>query len=280
MTTFSIASRDELWVGGALMESRLMHGVATQRGDEIEASDARDERLVRACDSAIDAARATVAALRDARVRVVVRATRENDVEAVETTMTIAIDGVSVVTTPSDALTDYELLHRPRDGAAPLRGAIVWQNGSAAVLLHEAFGHASEHDAVPVAWPSWLSIDAPLVSRRETFRDVPLMRMTHLIARQTDAPFALPDSLIPDSLIEVQLVAGGGYDPVTDIVTVDVAVSSAGPFTIRRSRAEIAASLTGASGEPIRYPGVICSREGQELYVASYAPVMITDGLL
>jgi hypothetical protein len=275
MTTFSIASRDELWVSGALVETRLMHGLATQRGDSIEASDARDEPLVRACDSAIDAARATVAALRDARVRVVVRATRESEVEAVETTMTIAVDGVSVVTTPSDALTDYELLHRPRRGAAPLRGAIVWQNGSAAVLLHEAFGHASEHDATPVAWPSWLSIEAPLVSRRETFRDVPLMRMTHLIARQNDAPFALPDSLI-----EVQLVAGGGYDPMTDIVTVDVAVSSAGPFTIRRSRAEVAASLAGANGEPIRYPGVICSREGQELYVASHAPVMITDGLL
>ena len=46
------------------------------------------------------------------------------------------------------------------------------------------------------------------------------------------------------------------------------------------SRAEIAASLSGASGEPIRYPGVICSREGQELYVASHAPVIITDGLV
>ena len=275
MTTFSIASRDELWLRGALVESRLMHGVATQRGNSIEASDARDERLVRACDSAIDAARATVAALRDARVRVVVRATREDDVEAIETTMTIAVDGVSVVTTPSNALADYELLHRPRTSGAPLRGAIVWQNGSAAVLLHEAFGHASEHDAAPVAWPSWLSIEAPLVSRRETFRDVPLMRMMHLTARQTNAPFALPDSPI-----EVQLVAGGGYDPVTDMVTVDVAVSSAGSFTIRRLRAEIAASLAGASGEPVRYPGVVCSREGQELYVASHAPVMITDGLL
>jgi hypothetical protein len=275
LITFAIASRDELWLRGALMESRLMHGVATQRGDAIEASDARDERLVRACDLAIDAARTTVAVLRDARVRVVVRATRENGVEAVETTMTIAVDGVSVVTTPSDAIADYELLHRPRHGAAPLRGAIVWQNGSAAVLLHEAFGHASEHDAAPVAWPSWLSIEAPLVSRRETFRDVPLMRMTHLIARQADAPFALPDERI-----EVQLVAGGGYDPMTDIVTVDVAVSSAGQFTIRRSRAEVAASLAGASGEPVRYPGVICSREGQELYVASHAPVMITDGLV
>ena len=137
----------------------------------------------------------------------------ENDGE-VETTMTIASRRRSVVTTPSNALADYELLHRARNGSAPLRGAIVWPNGSGAVLLHEAFGHASEHDAAPVAWPSWLSIDAPLVSRRETFRDVPLMRMTHLIARQNNAPFALPDERI-----EVQLVAGGAYDPITDIVT-------------------------------------------------------------
>lgn len=252
-----------------------MHGVATQTGDAIEASDTRDEQLVCACESAIDQARSAVASFGAARVRVVVRATRENDVESVETTMTITIDRVSVVTTPSNALADYELLHRARNGSTPLRGAIVWLNGSAAVLLHEAFGHASEHDVEPVAWPQWLSIDAPLVSRRETFRDVPLMRMTYLAARQNSAPFD-----IPNDRVDVQLIAGGAYDPITDIVTIDVAVSSAGPFTIRRSRKEIAASLTGASGEPIRYPGVICSREGQELYVASHAPVMITDGLL
>jgi hypothetical protein len=272
MSTFAIASRDELWLRGALIESRRMHGVAIQRGDRIDASDTRDERLVRACDSAMDEARATLATLQDARVRIVVRAIDEGEIES---TITIAVGGVSVVTTPLNALTDYELLHRARNGAAPLRGAILWLNGSAAVLLHEAFGHANEHDAAPVAWPSWLSIDAPLVSRRETFRDVPLMRMTHLIARQKDAPFTLPGERI-----EVQLISGGGYDAMTDIVTIDVAVSTAGPFTIRRSRAEIAASLAGASGEPIRYPGVICSREGQELYVASHAPVMITDGLL
>jgi hypothetical protein len=273
-STFAIASRDEVWLRGALTESRLMYGVATQRGDAIEASDARDEKLMRSSESALAEAQATVAMLRDARVRVVVRATRENDVDSVATTMTIAIDRISVVTTPSNALADYELLHRVRNGSAPLRGPIVWLNGSAAVLLHEAFGHASEHDVAPVEWPPWLSIDAPLTPRRETFRDVPLIRMTHLIARQNNAPFAFPDDRV-----EVQLVAGGAYDPITDMVTVDVAVSSAGPFTIRRSRAEIAASLAGASGEPIRYPGVICSREGQELYVASHAPVMITDGL-
>lgn len=277
MNTFAIASRDELWLRGALVESRLTHGQARQRGQTIEATDARDERLVRACDQAIDDAGAVVAALRDARVRVVVRATREHDAETVETTITIAIGGMSVVTTPADALHDHELLRTlsasrqtAKTGSLP----IVWQNGSAAVLLHEAVGHASEHGARPVLWPSWLSVEVPLIPRRETFRDVPLPRMTHLIARQHDAPFAMPDERI-----EVQLIAGGAYDPVTDVVTIDVAVSTAGPFTIRQTRSRIAAALSGAAGEPIRYPGVVCSREGQELFVASHAPLMITDAL-
>jgi hypothetical protein len=275
-----------------------MHGEARQNAQTIEATDARDEHLVRACDDAIDAARATIFALREARVRMVVRATREDGVESLETTITVAMGGMSVVTTPADAIADFELLRGlaqtrvsvPQNPsvfvpenlgpcgtdtlvcAAPL--PLVWQNGSAAVLLHEAIGHASEHGAAPVAWPSWLSVDAPLAQRRATFRDVPLSRMTHLVARQTDAPFALPDERI-----EVHLVAGGAYDPLTDVVTINVAASSAGAFTIRRRRAKIAASLAGATGEPIRYPGVICSREGQELFVASHAPLIITDPL-
>jgi len=254
-----------------------MHGQARQHGQVIEATDARDERLVRACDDAIDAVTSAIAALRDARVRTVVRATRENGVESVETTMTITIGGLSVVTTPADVPIDSALLHVLAEAkpAMSIRSLpIVWQNGSAAVLLHEAIGHANEHGSAPVSWPSWLSVDAPLVTRRETFRDAPLPRMKHLVARQTGAPFAPPSQHI-----EVQLIAGGAYDPVTDVVTINVAVSTAGPFTIRRTRAQIAAALAGAVGEPVRYPGVICSREGQELYVASHAPVMITEAL-
>jgi hypothetical protein len=277
MNTFAIASRDELWTGGALAESRLTHGHARQHSQMIEATDARDERLVRACDEAIDAARSSVAALGDARVRVVVRAMRENGDETVQTTITVTIGGVSIVTTPADALHDYELLRTLAEskptttiGSLP----IIWQNGSASVLLHEAVGHASEHGAASVPWPPWLSVDVPLVPRRETFRDVPLPRMTHLVARQLGAPFALPDQRI-----EVQLIAGGAYDPVTDVVTINVAVSTVGAFTIQRTRTQIAASLSGAIGEPVRYPGLICSREGQELYVPSHAPVMITDPL-
>ncbi len=275
--SFAIVSRDESWQGGAMIESRLMHGEARQIGDSIDAIDTCDDRLARACQAASDAARAIVSALPEAQARMRVRATREDDAESVETTITIRMQGVSIVTTPDDVHRDYALLRelagsKPAAKPAPL--PIVWQNGSAAVLLHEAIGHAREHDAAEICWPSWLSVEAPLAMRRETFRDVPLARMTRLVARQSGAPFAPPNERI-----EVQLVSGGGFDPVTGIVTIDIAVSTAGAFTMQRTRSEIAASLTGAMGEPIRYPGVICSREGQQLYVASHAPVMLTDAL-
>jgi hypothetical protein len=276
-TSFAIVSRDESWQRGTMVESRLMQGHARQRGNAIEAVDTCDERLARACDAAAEAARALVDALPEAQVRMRVRATREDDAASVETSITLRMHDVSIVTTPADAHRDYELLKeltgvQPSAKLASL--PIVWLNGSAAVLLHEAIGHAREHDAAEISWPSWLTVEAPLALRREAFRDVPLPRMTHLIAHQSEAPFAPPRERI-----DVQLVAGGGYDPVTDLVTIDIAVSTAGAFTIQRRRSEIAASLIGAVGDPIRYPGVICSREGQQLYVASHAPVMLMDAL-
>jgi hypothetical protein len=230
----------------------------------------------------------------EARVRLFASARRVRGVVMREATMTITIDGVSIVSRDAGELRDA--LHRTRrpPTAGETRAAtLLWRNGSAAVLLHEAIGHAAEHDVAPVEWPSWLTVhdeppfaiddegnesrvvdlmrDAPSCLRRESFRDVPLRRMTNVVARQHAAPFEMPKSFI-----EIELVAGGSYDPVTDLVTIDVAVSSAGAFTLRRTRAEIASSLAGATGEPLRYPGVICSREGQELAVGSFAPVMIT----
>lgn len=275
--SFAIVSRDESWRRGTMVESRLMHGEARQSGNSIEAVDTCDERLARMCNDSVAAARALVGTLPEAEIRTRVRATREDDAESVETTITLRMHDVSIVTTLADAHRDYELLRglagsKPAAKLAPL--PIVWLNGSAAVLLHEAIGHAREHGAAEISWPAWLTVEAPLALRRETFRDVPLPRMTHLIARQSGAPFAPPSERI-----DVQLVAGGGYDPVTDIVTIDIAVSTAGAFSIQRSRSEIAASLEGAVGEPLRYPGVICSREGQQLYVASHAPVMLMDAL-
>ena len=265
---FAIAARDELWSGGRRRESRLMHGIARQDGDAILAVDDADEALLAACEEAMAPSRAVAQSI-GARVRVVVRATRES----VETTFTVRIGGVSIVSTPEHVLADTEMLRGLLGQRTTINGEhpIVWHNGSAAVLLHEAIGHAAEHHAPPVAWPSWLRVDAPLAPRRASFSDVPLPRMTHLMARQENAPFELPEERV-----DVHLIAGGGYDPVTDMVTVHVAIPR---FTIRAPRAEIARSLRGATGEPIRYPGVICSREGQELHVPSAAPLMVTGPL-
>ncbi|HEV2720141.1 MAG TPA: hypothetical protein VG323_08990 [Thermoanaerobaculia bacterium] len=262
MTTFSIAAIDELWLHGTLAERRLMHGRAEQRGDEIIATDARDEALVARCERAMTKLRAAMP--RDAeRVRLVARSD--------SATMTVEIGGVSIVTTPEFVAEDVKLLRQPPVPCPLSTVPLLWHNGSAAVLLHEAFGHPLELGIAPVEWPSWLRVDCPMEMRRASFSDVPLRRMTRVVVSHENAPFALPSPRI-----DVHLVRGGAYDPLTDVVTIDVAVPR---FTIRATRAEIASSIAGAIGEPIRYPGVVCSREGQELVVGSYAPVIVTREL-
>jgi hypothetical protein len=172
------------------------------------------------------------------------------------------------------------------------------RNGSAAVLLHEAIGHAAEHGHAPIGWPRWLrardvtsdgsSVDLiagelPTALRRESFRDIPIRRMTELIVEQDAAPFELPAERI-----EVYLAAGGAYEPLTETVTVTTAVANVvkgdraeriPSLRLRATRAAIARALRGAAGSSMRYPGVICSREGQELFVASHAPIMVTAEL-
>ena len=265
MTTFSIAAIDELWLRGTLAERRLTHGRAEQRGNEIVATDARDDELVAACERAMVELRAAMPL--DARVRL--------DAMSAGATMTIEMGGVSIVTTPEFAAEDAQLL-RSLVAAPPTRPVppalpILWHNGSAAVLLHEAIGHPAELDVAPIGWPSWLRVDCPISLRRASFSDVPLRRMTRLVVSQNDAPFELPSPRI-----DVHLVRGGAYDPLTDVVTIDVAIPA---FTIRATRARIAAAIAGALGEPIRYPGVVCSREGQELVVGSFAPLLVTREL-
>jgi hypothetical protein len=105
--------------------------------------------------------------------------------------------------------------------------------------------------------------------------------MTEVVARQHGAPFA-----IPEQRVEIELVDGGAYDPLTGMVTLRIAaatlvdgdrIDALAPFTIHETRESIVRSIAGAAGEPLRYPGVICSREGQELVVGSYAPLMLME---
>jgi hypothetical protein len=285
---FAIATLDELWIGGVRRESRCSHGTARGEGSCIIASHERDDALVARCEESIAELRGRIVA--DARVRLVANARRVAGVVMSDATMTVTIDGLSAVTGDAATLRALLAIERQHErGDLPL----VWRNGSGAVLLHEAVGHAAEHGAPPVSWPEWLHVhdepafalddcghetrnvnllrEAPASLRRASFRDVPLLRMANLVVTQTRAP-----SKLPARHVDVFLVSAGGYDPLTDEVTIDIAVSTAGPFSLRRKRAEVAASLMGAIGDPVTYPGVICAREGQELSVGSAAPVMIT----
>ena len=261
MSTFRIATRDELWSHGRLLESRLSHGEAVEDALGIIATDTRDDALIAIAEREL--AKLREAMPRDARVRLVAEASTEG----ASATMTIRRGGLSIVTDAEHAAMDDLLLQTP-PLEADTNKPILWLNGTAAVLLHEAFGHPAEHDQPSIDWPSWLHVDLGLKKRRATFRDVPLTRMAHVRATQIDAPFELPADYI-----EVTLVEGGAYDPLTEIVTLQIAVPR---FELRATRREIAQSLIGATGDPIRYPGVICSREGQELVVPSFAPVMLT----
>lgn len=302
---FAMATRDEMWFRGRCIDRIRAHGIAKQRGKNIEASDARDDALMRICGDDMAELREIARSMMDAGVRAIATARRVGGIVVRERTLTFSIRHVSIVTSPEVAARDAALLRELVASEARMtyrKLPILWGNGSAAVLLHEAVGHPAEHAAPSVKWPKWLRVtdepaiavddcgdlprhvdllqEAPSCARRESFRDVPLRRMTTLVARQSGAPFE-----VPDEHIEVHLVAGAGYDPLTETVAINISVADLvnggkrhrlRPFKIREQRSVIAASLRGAAGEPIRYPGVICSREGQEIVVGSHAPVMVT----
>src|SRR5205823_3488073 len=117
---------------GVRIESRLAHGMAVRSGGTIVARDTPDPALVARVTEHIPALRSRIRDLGDARVRLVVEASREDGVESDSATMTIAIDGVSIVTDlehmDEDLANLRALLARPagRWGGGP---PYIWANG-------------------------------------------------------------------------------------------------------------------------------------------------------
>lgn len=309
---FSIVSLDERWSLGSpdiLHDQRLTHGEATLSGSEILATDAADRDLLALCEQEMIAARSAVlGSLARLDARVVATARRTPFSIVTESVITLSAGALSVVTSPAYAHADRELLlriaSREIDRSVEPQGIpMIWRNGSASVLLHEAAGHPAEHGQPAISWPAWLSVrdepsfefddtgrpvaavdllqgGRPAAMRRSSFADVPLPRLSNVVVRQDGAPFE-----IFDRHLDILLIAGGRYDPLSSTVSIFVAAAdfvedgaprAVRPFVIRESRERIAGALRGARGETERYPGVICSAEGQEIAVASHAPDILT----
>ncbi|MGZ7078722.1 MAG: hypothetical protein ACXVJT_04830 [Thermoanaerobaculia bacterium] len=307
-------TRDVVWRDGVAMEDRVSFGEAKQSGRTIAARDAFDPQLDRSCAAALDALRPLAKSVRNGGVRTFASARRVTSVnggdEWTSAAMTVTIGGRSIVTTAEHFATDVARL---QSVAPPASAALVdyrewptaWHNGSASVLLHEAVGHAAEENAAAKKWPRWLRVrdepqfrlddagnvtraadllaEVPASFRRGTFRDVPIRRMTRVVTYQEQAPFVMPARRI-----DIHLLRNGHYDPLTDQVVLSVSDAQLvegrrkerlQPFVIRASRDRIATALAGASGAPVRYPGVVCATDGQKLIVDCAAPLMLMTEL-
>ena len=221
----------------------------------------------------------------------------------------------ALLTTPRHLTEDIErlegLLCRPAEvdrrdlETLPL----LWGLGTGGVLLHESAGHPA--GVVPaVDWPHWLRViddpgvasfeipigeaprarradllasEAPRSRRRASFREHPMARMSTLVATAEDAPFELPDRHV-----EIELAEGGSWDPLSERVELRVLIASLvegerrsrlAPFVITAERRTIAQSLKGSRGPAVRYPGVLCSEQGQRVPVGTFAPDLITEGI-
>ena len=305
-TAFALVTRDELWSLGSehiLLERRLIHGVATRHGDEIRASDSLDPECDRICLAEmssfgrrmLDSVRSS-AGSRPGTIRLIVSAWQDGGTVSSHSSCSLTMGSMSLISDAEHIGADAMLLatvsaRDPEISIDYRTVPILWRNGSGAVLLHEAAGHPAELLHHPIDWPRWLSVNdgdadllrgsSPLKMRRASFADIPVRRMSHLVARQDGAAFDLPERRL-----EVQLVAAGGYEPLTGMVTLQIpaadlidgeSIRAVRPFTLHETRQAVAKALIGAGGDPLRYPGVVCSREGQSLVVGSEAPLMLTS---
>lgn len=306
--TFAIATCEELWSidHNELLQRRVIHGFLEEHGDEIDADDRADEELIARAEAQLDAARSAIETLERGGARLVA-SSRSTSAVVDECRIVVTIGGVSIVTSPRDVAADAEALRIlaaiPAEARLEhyRRIPILWKRGSASVLLHEAAGHAAEHGHAQLQWPDWLVVhdvpesvddtgarpnvadllrEPPRAMRRESFTHPALPRMSDVIVQHHSDDFELPAKRI-----EVRLLGGGLYEPLTETVTLAVAVADLvdgdrvqrlEPFAIEEKRQAIARSLRSARGLTERYPGVICSFEGQELFVGSSAPEVLT----
>lgn len=183
----------------------------------------------------------------------------------------------------------------------------VFRNGSGAVLLHEAVGHASEIGLSSVPWPRSLRVfddpsavaigtvavddiggrperrdltagESPDAMRRWTFRDLPLRRMTNLVVESDERLEELPQRRV-----EIVNISGGAFDPLSDVVSLRVNEAYAvdgsrvriAPFQCRVTRRDLSSVIVGAHGPSQSYDGVICSSEGTALPVGSISPDLV-----
>lgn len=317
---FSTASIDESWPDGRRRELRVGWGSARHDDHTIMATDdlpsTEQNELLSQCESEAVLWHELLRLFDRqliARIHVSVRQVegRPPSMTSVATLARPGREDVSVVTTRDDAADDWNrLTFDDRLGSAVSedirRLPFMWRGGSAAVLLHEVIGHASEERAPALRWPKWLRVrdipfsafddcgeatvavdllsEGPHTWRRESFRDVPLRRMSGLTALAEGSPAIQ----LPDEYVEIDLVSDGSFDSLTDVARVRVAVAWVvrrdsrrllEPFVLRCSRRAVAGALVGMGGDPVRYPGVLCSSEGQTLYVASSAADLLTSPL-
>jgi hypothetical protein len=278
---FAIVTRDESWLldRRMMVESRLIHGSADQRGNTIDARDDLDEKLLALCDRESERVHDALAELGEGRARAVVSARNDGEVSS---TISLSLRDLSVVTTLSNLAADHafllDLARATPTKDIDYRGvSLLWRYGSAAVLMHEAVGHSGRE-----LTSDWLRVDVQHSTRQQSFSDVPLRRMTNVRVSCLEAGISLP----PERYIEILLVAGGRYEPLTDRVSLSISAANLvdgdltmrlRPFEIEEARATIERSLLAGGGDVHRYPGVICSSEGQNVFVGSYAPDLVTD---
>jgi hypothetical protein len=225
-------------------------------------------------------------------------------------------NAISIIATRESLTGDLATLsalarREPVERVLPSSLPMAWQEGSAAVLIHEAVGHPAERGIFAPSVPSWLRVDdspetghlvrletddtgtpvgsrtltdglPPDALRRWSHRDIPARRMTNLIVRGSGRPV----TRLPSPRVDVLLASAGQWDPLTDEVSVKIAAADlvdgphrrpVEPFTWSIRRAELFRLLAGWFGEVHRHPGVLCGDEGVALPVGSAAVGLMTE---